>query len=155
MENGMIRVMFVCMGNICRSPMAEAVFLHLVDQAGFLERIEVSSSGTNAYHVGEKPHVGTRAVLKKNGIPLNPVKRANQFSRQDLKDFDYILAADSTNVAAMPESDKIRRLLELYPDAGLMDVPDPYYEDNFDYVYDLITAACKNLLKYIVEAEGF
>ena len=150
-----IRVLFVCTGNICRSPMAEAIFLHLAAQDGISDHFEVFSAATTSWEVGERPHPGTQLVLRKNKIPLNPVKRAVQITSRDYQQFNYILAMDGENLRTMHHSPKIRRLLEFAPPGNPIDVPDPYYTGDFDYVFSLIQAACQNLITYIRSQEKF
>lgn len=152
----MIKVLFVCLGNICRSPMAEGIFQHKVDKAGLSSKIMVDSGGTGDWHVGEEAHRGTGNVLKKHNISYNG--RARQFVQHDLTDFDYILAMDSSNLTnirryAGGESDgEIRLFLSYAKDAGTVEteaVPDPYYDNRFDFVYDLVDKGCDALLAHI------
>ncbi len=149
----MIRVLFVCLGNICRSPMAEAVFLHLVREAGLSDKIEVDSAGTGDWHIGARPHKGTLAVLKKNGVPVD--SRARQVRLEDLDDFDFIITMDATNsknvLALSREAPRahVARLLDYVPDAPEKNVPDPYFTGDFDGVYALVCTGCTHLLGYI------
>jgi protein-tyrosine phosphatase len=135
----MIRVLFVCMGNICRSPMAEAVFQHMVNQAGLSHQILVDSAGTIGYHEGERAHSGTRAVLAKYNIPYDG--RARQIIPRDFRNFDYILVMDQDNLVTVksyqPQDTHpvIRLFLEYATDLDETEVPDPYYTGQFDYVY--------------------
>ena len=149
-----ILVLFVCTGNICRSPMAEAVFLHLVSQAGLSDRFEVASVATTSWEAGERPHPGTQLVLRNHHIPLDPHKRAQKISQQDYEDFDYILAMDGENLRHLHHSTKIRRLLEFAPPGNPIDVPDPYYTGDFEYAFSLIDVACKNLFTFIRSQEN-
>src|SRR5438093_9302960 len=152
-----VRVLFVCLGNICRSPMAEAVFRHLVAQAGLSDCIRADSAGTGAWPVGEQPHHGTRRVLRERGISYTHSARV--ITPADFTRFDYIIALDSQNLAelhamAHSSSAKIGRLLDYAPSAGARDVPDPYYNGRFDSVYDLVEQGCRGLLERIVADQG-
>ena len=125
-----IRILFVCLGNICRSPMAEAVFRNKVKQAGLQDRIVVDSAGTGDWHVGEPPHRGTRGILAQKGVSAEGMQ-ARQITVRDLAQFDYVLTMDSDNLTAVrgmhhaPRA-TIRPLLEYAPHLGIADVPDPY-----------------------------
>jgi protein-tyrosine phosphatase len=149
-----IRVLFVCLGNICRSPMAEAVFRQLVKEAGLSDQIDVESAGTGAWHVGERPHPGTINILRQNQVDIGG-KRARQLSRSDFGNFDYIVAMDAENVEDIQAlfGRKAPRLLEFAPQGSPMDVPDPYYTGSFDLVYQLVVAGCKGLLAEIRRKE--
>lgn len=152
-----VRVLFVCLGNICRSPMAEAIFQKLVDDAGLSERIEVDSAATSAYHVGEQAHPGTRRVLARHGITYDG--RARQLRPEDVNDdSSYLIAMDSDNAATLKqlygEQPHIHRLLDFATHTPVHDVPDPYYSDNFDYVYRLVDDGCRGLLATIRANEG-
>lgn len=152
-----VRVLFVCLGNICRSPMAEAVFQKLVEEAGLSSKIEVDSAGTSAYHVGERAHPGTRRVLAHHGIEYDG--RARQVGAQDRNNGStYFVAMDSENLATLQERfgdlPHLHRLLDFAKNANVHDVPDPYYSDNFDYVYRLVEDGCRGLLDTIRANEG-
>lgn len=153
-----VQVLFVCLGNICRSPMAEAVFRHLVNEAGLSDKITIDSAGTGSWHVGESAHRGTLAVLREHGIEHHG--RARQISPQDFDQYDYILAMDSDNLAdlrrMMPPNTKaeIRRFLEYAADVPVRDVPDPYYEGNFEAVYELVRRGAEGLLAHIRQEKG-
>jgi len=151
------RVLFVCMGNICRSPMAEAVFNQLLADRGLTEHYEVDSAGTGAWHAGELADPRTRATLTQHAIPYNG--RARQVRLFDFDHFDHIIAMDHDirqNLLRLdPSADsKITLLLDWDPNARTQEVPDPYYggPDGFKHIYTLITNACTELLNQL-EAE--
>jgi protein-tyrosine phosphatase len=152
----MIKVLMVCLGNICRSPMAEAVFMHMVKEAGLENEIMVDSAGTGSWHVGETAHEGTLKVLKKNSVPYDG--RARSFVVRDLSDFDYILAMDTENfgnikrVAGGQSDGEVALFLSYANAAGtttVKEVPDPYYDGRFDYVYGLVEKGSRALLDHI------
>jgi protein-tyrosine phosphatase len=133
--------------------MAEAVFRHLVAQAGLADRIVADSAGTGAWHVGELPHHGTRRVLRERGIDYSHSARV--IVPDDLTRFDYLIALDSENLAdlrrlARGGHPKIARLLDYAPGARTRDVPDPYYTGGFGAVYDLVEQGCRGLLEQII-----
>lgn len=149
-------VIFVCMGNICRSPTAEGVFRSLVTSAGLAERIVIDSAGTHAYHVGEKPDPRAREIALRRGVDLNDI-RARKVHPGDIETFDYILAMDKANLSdlhaiAPPDlSGKIRLFMEFARGYDELEVPDPYYGglSGFDRVLDMIEAASAGLLQEI------
>ena len=152
-----IRVLFICLGNICRSPMAEGVFQKLVDDAGLDSEIVVDSAGTSSWHVGERAHPGTRRVLEKNGIRYNG--RARKINRSDLNQSNsYLIVMDKENERTVrslaKDQERVFRLLEFSHQSAIENVPDPYYRGKFDMVYELVEDGCRGLLKAIREWEG-
>ena len=155
----MISVLFVCLGNICRSPMAEAVFRHQVREAGLQDKIHIDSAGTSNWHIGEPPHQGTRQLLDDRHIDYRSIT-ARQVRSNDLSDFDYVIAMDEDNLAdlkrmAMGDQEhKLYLLLDFLAHRENKNVPDPYFTGDFDEVYDLISTSCSRLLSFIREREN-
>lgn len=153
-SDGTIGVLFVCMGNICRSPLAEGLFLARAAQRGVADRFEVDSAGTGAWHVGEQPDARVREVAARHNIIL--AGRARQVSRDDFDRFDHIICMDEDNRDRLarrgaPESN-LRLLLEFDPTAGTREVPDPYFggSQGFEIIYELIDSACRALLESLL-----
>lgn len=147
----MIRVLFVCLGNICRSPMAEAVFAHKVREAGLMDKIEADSAGTGGWHIGERLHSGTRRILAEKNIDYDHCARP--LTPHDLDRFDYIITMDESNLRDVQRMGKSRArvapLMSYAADCGWIEVPDPYYTGRFDEVYRLIDQATDGLLASI------
>ncbi|NOU84789.1 low molecular weight phosphotyrosine protein phosphatase [Paenibacillus sp. LMG 31460] len=158
----MIQVLFVCLGNICRSPMAEAVFRHQVKEAGLDAVIAIDSAGTGDWHIGHPPHQGTRDILDQYQIKHEGLK-ARQVRSDDFIQYTYIIAMDASNVTNLAsfapdfvEGEKratIHKLLDFAPDRSIKDVPDPYYTGNFQEVYEMVEESCERLLAFIIEKE--
>lgn len=150
----MIKVLFVCLGNICRSPMAEAYFRDLVKKEGLEKQIFVDSAGTGNWHVGEGPHHGTEEILRKNQISTDGLI-ARQIAREDLEEFDYIIAMDSSNINNIKKlsnsfpKEKVHVLLDFVPHRKDKNVPDPYFTGNFVEVYEMVQEGCQQLLNHI------
>ena len=150
----MKRVLFVCLGNICRSPTAHGVFQQMVDNAGLSDKIFVDSAGTAAWHIGKSPDSRSTAHAKLRGYDLSPL-RARQAVSADFDQFDYVLAMDKENLSNLqdicPNGAKSAPQLFLYEfsqEFNELEVPDPYYggEAGFEHVLDLVEDACEGLL---------
>jgi len=163
--NEPIRVLFVCAGNICRSPMAEGVFRHLVREAGLEERFEIDSAGTGGWHEGEPPDARAAAAALRRGVTL--AGQARRIRLEDLSRFDHILVMDSENLDVLERLRRLRapeaevRLFREYDAeaAGVdepPDVPDPYYGGprGFDDVYDMVERSGRGLLAHIRKEHG-
>lgn len=137
--------------------MAEAVFQQLVDDAGLSDQIAVDSVGTGSWHVGEMAHPGTRRVLKANDVPYNG--RSRLITAQDMQNQQaYIIGMDEDNLDTVRQRfgdhPRLYRLLDFAQETAVKNVPDPYYTDNFDYVFKLVKSGCQGLLATIREQEG-
>lgn len=152
------RVLFVCMGNICRSPTAEGVFRHLVEQQGLAGKIIIDSAGTHDYHIGDAPDARAQAAAARRGYDLSGL-RARQVVRDDFSTFDYLLAMDQVNLGLLqqqcPENyrNRLKLFLEFADDGALREVPDPYYggAQGFEQVLDLVENAGRGLLRAITK----
>lgn len=149
----MIKVLFVCLGNICRSPTAHGVFLKMIEEAALGELIEVDSAGTHAYHIDEPPDPRAQAAAARRGVDLASL-RARKVRAEDFDHFDYVLAMDLDNHQALElicpagREGKLHLFLDFAADSEVREVPDPYYggESGFERVLDLIEAASAGLL---------
>jgi protein-tyrosine phosphatase len=147
-------ILFVCLGNICRSPLAEGVFRDLAAREGV--EVEVDSAGTGDWHLGHPPDKRAQAVATKNGVDIREL-RARMITAGDFRRFDYIVAMDACNLANLeamrPEGvrAKVGRLLDYTSEAGVPDVPDPYYggPEGFEETYTLVMAGAKGLLEHV------
>jgi len=155
-----MKLLFVCMGNICRSPTAHAVMQHKIEQRGLTDRIQVESAGTHAYHIGEQSDPRSRAKAAEKGIDMDYI-RAQKISLLDHDEFDYIYAMDRDNLALIklnaPDDGraKVALFLDSARDQGLTDrveVPDPYYggAGGFDDVFDLVDLGCEAILNEVL-----
>jgi protein-tyrosine phosphatase len=154
------RILFVCLGNICRSPMAEGVFRRVAEDAGKLHLFEIDSAGMGDWHKGEAPdHRAQKAALGR-GVDISG-QAARKVELEDFEDFDLVLAMDGSNIEDLHDiaphaaRAKIRRFLDYAPQVGTQDVPDPYYggTEGFDHALDLIEAAAQGLLAELTEEE--
>lgn len=157
MKTTRLKVLFVCLGNICRSPLAEGVFRHQVRSAGLADRFEIDSAGTSSYHIGDPPDARTASVARSRGIELTGAAR--QISADDLGRYDYVIAMDDENLANIRKlmrgevAAEVRLLREFDPAAhdGDRAVPDPYYGGprGFENVHDIVERSCAELLRHI------
>ncbi|MEN0002666.1 MAG: low molecular weight protein-tyrosine-phosphatase [Bacteroidota bacterium] len=147
-----MKVLMVCLGNICRSPLAEGILKHQLQEKGLTW--EVDSAGTGAWHVGERPDPRSIAIAKQHGIDITQ-QRARQFKASDLQEYDLIFAMDQSNyqnilrLATTPEQEqKVQMIMERVPPFERQDVPDPYWDDNgFQNVFDMLDEACEQIIK--------
>lgn len=152
-----VSICFVCLGNICRSPTAEGIMLQLIDQHGLAGLVEVDSAGTGAYHTGEKADGRSRATAEGHGVPLPSISR--QFSRADFDRFDYVIAMDADNqrnlqrIAPLESHLTKITLVRNYDGTSTQNasVPDPYYNDGFEDVFQICKRGCEGLLKHIAQ----
>jgi protein-tyrosine phosphatase len=157
----MVKVLFVCMGNICRSPTAQGVFEFLVNSEELSHAITIDSAGTYAYHIGELPDARARSAALKRGIDLGN-QRARRVTESDFREFDYVLAMDRENyddleaICPSEQTGKLRLFLDFAPELGVREVPDPYYggSNGFERVLDLIEHASRGLLAAIRRQHG-
>lgn len=151
-----VRILFVCMGNICRSPTAEGVFRAEVAKAGLSDAIRTDSAGTHDYHIGEPPDPRSVKAAAARGVDISDL-RARQVTRVDFSSFDYVLAMDAQNHQALMRLCKadaqgcVKMFLDFAPETRTREVPDPYYggPDGFEHVLDLCEAASKGLLGHL------
>jgi len=155
-----IKVLFVCMGNICRSPTAHGVFQSIVDANGLGSLIEVDSAGTHSYHIDSPPDLRSQATAQARGVDLAGL-RARRFVSDDFAEFDYLLGMDRSNLADMraikPDnaSAQLKLMLEFSQKFDQSEVPDPYFgNEGFDLVFDMIDDASQGLLREIRERHG-
>ncbi|MBA1149418.1 low molecular weight phosphotyrosine protein phosphatase [Ectothiorhodospiraceae bacterium WFHF3C12] len=157
----LVRVLFVCMGNICRSPTAEGVFRHLARQEGLEARLDIDSAGTHGYHVGHPPDARAQSAAQTRGYDLSRI-RARQVDMGDFELFDWVLAMDSANLSALRAqcppryADRVQRFLDFSRDYRGADVPDPYYggSGGFERVLDMVEDGARGLIVALRESHG-
>ena len=148
-----VRILFVCMGNICRSPTAHGVFRQMVVDEGLTHLVEIDSAGTHAYHLSEPPDRRARETALARGVDIGDL-RARRAVAEDFLHFDYILAMDQDNYLNLNEicppgmADKLKLFMDFAPELQVRDVPDPYYggQRGFERVFDLLESASRGLL---------
>lgn len=154
-------ILFLCMGNICRSPAAHCVFQHMVDEAGLSDQFEIESAGTIGFHAGNQPDKRMQQVMRDRGIPV--IGRSRQLDSFDMEHYDLILAMDKDNfdgALSIARGDEQRAKVKLFCDYCTQhsetEVPDPYYGGNhgFEHVMDLIEDGCRGLLKSLTESKS-
>lgn len=153
-----VSVLFVCMGNICRSPTAEGVFRHLVQQEGHENWITTDSAGTHAYHIGEQPDRRAQQTARSRGVDLSDL-RGRKAIKNDFEEFDYVLAMDDDNYQILESmcpsgfENKLSLFLDFSNDYSETQVPDPYYggDQGFEHVFDLVESASRGLLEDITK----
>jgi protein-tyrosine phosphatase len=155
------KLLFICLGNICRSPSAENIMNHLIKEAGLDSQIVCDSAGTSSYHIGSPPDRRMSAAAARRRIELNG--RARQFQLSDFEEFNLILAMDNENyrdLLALDRQQQYRDKVYLICDFAsrykVKEVPDPYYggKEGFDYVIDLLLDACAGLLDYVINSDA-
>ncbi|MFW6079747.1 MAG: low molecular weight protein-tyrosine-phosphatase [Gemmatimonadota bacterium] len=152
-----IKVLFVCLGNICRSPLAEGLFRRLVEAEGVADRFEIDSAGTSSYHAGESPDTRAAKVARRRGVELSG--SARQITEDDIGSFDYLIVMDTDNLSEVERlaervkpGAEVHLLREFDPEAeGEIEVPDPYYggPHGFERVHQIVERSCRGLLEHI------
>jgi protein-tyrosine phosphatase len=155
------KLLFVCLGNICRSPSAENIMNHLLVEQGYDDQVRCDSAGTSSYHIGNPPDRRMTAAAQQRGIRMQG--KARQFHRSDFEQFDLILAMDEENfedILAMDREGKyrhkVRKMCDFCIRYGNQDVPDPYYggQEGFNFVIDLLLDACQGLLDHLISSNA-
>ncbi|MBC1428836.1 low molecular weight protein-tyrosine-phosphatase [Listeria seeligeri] len=154
----MIKVVFVCLGNICRSPMAEGLFRAEVEKAGLTDEIVIDSAATGTWNLGKPPHKGTKEILKKHHVDYQSMK-ARKISAIDFAEADFIIGMDQQNLSdlrslANDSNATIRSLMSFVPGQEDKDIPDPYYTGDFNETEQMVTAGVKALFKFITKKMG-
>ena len=161
MASTVTSVLFVCLGNICRSPLAESIFRHLVRERGVEHLFEIDSAGTSDFHEGHPPDPRSASTARARGVEVTGCSRP--ILAEDLHRWDYVIVMDADNhsevariQAATGGAARVRRLREWDPQGGGPDVPDPYYDGarGFEDVHDIVERSCAALLEHLLDGEG-
>lgn len=156
-----ISILFVCLGNICRSPMAEGVFRQVITDAGMADRFQIDSAGTGSWHIGRPPDIRAQQALSLRGVDISTL-RARQVTREDFARFDLVIAMDRSNhdrlMNLSPDvyESNIRLFMKYAPEMGICEIPDPFFggAEGFDYVLNLIEVASRGLLASLMKEEA-
>ena len=150
----MIKVLFVCLGNICRSPTAEGVLKAQIAREGLMEKFHVDSAGTSGWHNGEPPDTRAQIISKNHGVDLS-LQKSREINAEDFNLFHYIIAMDQKNLndldllCPLEKKNNLSLLLNYAPEFNRLDIPDPYYHDSFEEVFDMIEVASENFLNLV------
>ena len=150
------KVLFVCMGNICRSPTAEGIFRSIVLKQKLSDFFEIDSAGTHAFHIGNPPDIRSQQTARKHGVDLSN-QRARKVHQSDFYYYDYIIAMDTDNIEVLRSicpansQSQIKLLLDYLPASSFPSVPDPYFEGKFDEVFETVHAACTSFLENLIK----
>ena len=151
----MIKVLFVCHGNICRSTLAESLFIHMVKEKGIEDMFYINSAATSREEIGNGPHYGTVKKLREMGVPVVP-HRAVQMTKHDYEEYDYLIGMDTSNIRNMNRiagGDPDGKLYKMLSFTGSgRDVADPWYTGDFDATYDDVLAGCEGFLEYLASS---
>ena len=152
----MIKILFICHGNICRSPMCESIMTHLITQTHHTLQFLIASAATSREEIGNPPHYGTVKKLTEAGVPIVP-HRAVQMKRSDYENYDYLIGMDTENIRNIKRitggdrEHKIYRLLDFLPGNQSRDIADPWYTGDFDATYTDVVEGCRALLSFLTE----
>ncbi|MCR5703704.1 MAG: low molecular weight phosphotyrosine protein phosphatase [Eubacterium sp.] len=154
----MIKILFICHGNICRSPMAQYVLQNMVEERGIADSFYIDSAATSTEEIGNGVHYGTRRKLAEVGVPCGD-HRAIQLTKKDYEEYDYLIGMDSANMrninrmVGFDSEKKVYKLLDVTN--SIRDIADPWYTGNFDQTYEDIVAGCKGLLEFLEKSRDF